>query len=120
MLFDMLQLYAEHSFEGIPTGDELWFLYTAYGKLVFATLAREAVPRTKENISTKKTMVRMFFTSARLLMLTFLPKGRKFNQEYFTDMVLPNRYSEKRKETFQLSSNPKSPSCLFHISGLAE
>jgi transposase len=31
MLLDMLQLYAEHNFEGITTGDESWFLYTRYG-----------------------------------------------------------------------------------------
>jgi hypothetical protein len=38
-----------------------------------------------------------FFTSAGLLVLTFLPKGTKFNQDYFIDTVLPNLYSEKRR-----------------------
>jgi hypothetical protein len=28
MLLDMLQLYAEHNFEGLTTGDESWFLDT--------------------------------------------------------------------------------------------
>jgi transposase len=32
-----------------------------------------------------------------LLVLDFLPKGTKFNQDYFIDTVLPNLYSEKRR-----------------------
>jgi hypothetical protein len=63
MLLDMLQLYAGHNFEGITTGDESWFLYTMYGDSMFATSAREVAPRTKQNISVKKTMVTIFFTS---------------------------------------------------------
>jgi transposase len=55
------------------------------------------VPRTKQNISAKKTMVTIFFRSTRLLVLNFLPKGTKFNQDYFIDTVLPNLYSEKRR-----------------------
>jgi hypothetical protein len=53
MLLDMLQLYAEHNFEGITTGDESWLLYTTYGDSIFATSAREVVPKTKQNISAK-------------------------------------------------------------------
>jgi histone-lysine N-methyltransferase SETMAR len=97
MLLDMLQLYAEHNFEGIITGDESWFLYITYRNSMFATSAREVVPRTKQNISAKKTRVTIFFISTRLLMLNFLPKGTKFNQDYFIDTVLPNLYSEKRR-----------------------
>jgi hypothetical protein len=98
-LFDMLQLYGEHNFEGITTSDESWFLYTIYGDSMFTTSAREVVPRTKQNISAMKTMVPIFFTSTRLLVLNFLPKGTKFNQKYFIDTVLPNLYSEKRRIT---------------------
>jgi hypothetical protein len=96
MLLDMLQLYAEHNFEGITTGDESWFLHTTYGDSMFATSAREVVPRTKQNISAMKTMITLFFTSTRLLVLNFLPKGIKFNHNYFIDTMLPNLYSEKR------------------------
>jgi hypothetical protein len=97
MLLDMLQLSAEHNFEGITTGDKSWFLYTTYGDSMFATSAREVVPRTKQNVSAMKTIVTSFFTSTRLLGLNFLPKGTKFNQDYFIDRVLPNQYSEKRR-----------------------
>jgi hypothetical protein len=97
MLLDMLQLYAEHNFEGITTGDESWFLYTTCGDSMFATSAREVVTRTKQNISARKTMVTIFFASTRLLVLNFLPKGTKLNQDYFIDTVLPNLCSEKRQ-----------------------
>jgi hypothetical protein len=94
---DMLQLYAEHNFEGITTGNESWFLYTTYGDSMFTTSAREVVPWTKQNISAKKTMVTIFFISTRLLVPNFLPKGTKFNQDYFIDTVFPNLYNEKRR-----------------------
>jgi hypothetical protein len=97
MLLDILQLYAEHNFEGITTGDESWFLYTTYGDSMFTASAREVVPRTRQNIYAMKTMVTIFFTSTRLLVLNFLPKGTKFNQDYFADTVLPNLSSEKRR-----------------------
>jgi hypothetical protein len=88
MLLAMLQLYAEHNFEGITTGDESWFLYTTYGDPIFATSATQVVARIIQNISAKKTMVTIFFTSTRLLVLNFLPKVTKFNQDYFVDTVL--------------------------------
>jgi hypothetical protein len=47
MPLDMLQLDAEHNFEGITTGDESWFLYATYRDSMFAILAREVEPRTK-------------------------------------------------------------------------
>jgi hypothetical protein len=97
MPLDMLQSYAEHNFEGITTGDKSWFLYTTYEDSMVATSAREVVPRNEQNISAKKTMVTIFFTSTRLLVLNFLQKGTKFNQDYFIDTVLPNLYSEKRR-----------------------
>jgi hypothetical protein len=64
---------------------------------MFATSAREVVPRTKQNISVMNAMVTIFFTSTRLLALNFLPKGTEFNQDFFSDPVLPNLYSEKRR-----------------------
>jgi hypothetical protein len=97
MLLNMFQLHTGHIFEGITTGDESWFLYTTYGDSMFATSAREVVLRTKQNISANKIMVTIFFTSIRLLVLNCRPKGTKFNQDYFIDPVLPNRYNEKRR-----------------------
>jgi hypothetical protein len=73
MLLDMLQLYSEHNFEGITTGDESWFLCTTCGDSMFATSVREVVSRTKQNVSAMKTIVTIFFTLTRLLVLNFMP-----------------------------------------------
>jgi histone-lysine N-methyltransferase SETMAR len=78
---------------------------------MFAISAREVVPWTKQNISAKKTMVTIFFTSTRFLVLNFLPKGTKFNQDYFIDTVLPNLYSEKRR----IARRKGLPSFSVHV-----
>jgi hypothetical protein len=97
MFLDMLQLYAEHDFEAITTGDELCFLDATCGDSMFGTSPRELVPRTKQNIYANIIMVIILFTLTRWLVLNFLPKGTKFNQDCFIDTVLPNLYSEKRR-----------------------
>jgi hypothetical protein len=110
----MLQLYTGHNFDGITTGDESWFLYTTYGDSMFATSAREVVPRTKQQIPAKKTIVKIFFTSIQLFVLNFLPKGTNFNQDYFIDTMLPNLYSEKRR----IARRKSLPSFLVHMDNL--
>jgi hypothetical protein len=42
----------------------------------------------------EKTMIMIFFTARQLLLLDVLPKGSKFNQQYFIDYVFPD---SKRK-----------------------
>jgi hypothetical protein len=116
MLLDMFQLYAEHNFEGITTGDESWFLLTTYGDSLFATSTKEVVPRTEQNISAKKTMVTIFFTSIRLLGLNFLPKGTKFNQDYFIDTVLLNLYSKTKRIARRKGLPSFSPHGQFNVS----
>jgi hypothetical protein len=64
---------------------------------MIAPSAEEVVPRTKGTISARKTMITIFFTSTRLLVLDSLPKGTKFNQDYFIDPVLPGLDSEKTR-----------------------
>jgi transposase len=56
-------------------------------------------------------MVTIFFTSTRLFVLNFLPKGTRFNQDYFIDTVLPNLYSEKRR----ITRHNGLPSFLVHM-----
>jgi hypothetical protein len=48
---------------------------------MFAPSADEVVPTTKGTISARNTMITIFFTSTRLLVLDSLPKGAKFNQD---------------------------------------
>jgi hypothetical protein len=54
------------------------------------TASREAVqPRCEHKIQAKKTMITVFFTPTRLVVLDALPHGQTFTQEYFMTDVLP-------------------------------
>jgi hypothetical protein len=71
---------------------------------MFAGSRESVMPRIRRDISGQKTMLTIFFTSRRLLVLEALPKGTKFNQDYFIDAIFPGLYHEKtrisRKEGF--------------------
>jgi hypothetical protein len=96
-LLSPLGMYAEHNFEGIAPGDGSWFQYSSYSDSMFAGSRESVVPRIRRDISRQKTILTIFLTSARLLMLEALTKGAKFNQDYFIDAIFPRLYNEKRR-----------------------
>jgi transposase len=114
MPLDILQLYAEHNFEGIVTDHESWFRCSTYSDSTFAASAEDVIPRTKQNMSAKKTMIMIFFTSNRLLVLNSLSKGTKFNQYYFIDAGLTELYSEKAR----IARRKCVPAFSVHIDNL--
>jgi hypothetical protein len=72
-LLAILRRVQDNSFEGIPRGDESWFLYEYQTNSIFAA-SRETVSLTYEHkIQAKKTLITVFFTSTRLLVLAALP-----------------------------------------------
>jgi hypothetical protein len=78
-----------HDFEGIATGDESWFRHY-HPSSMFVREPSEVIPRTRQTIGAKKTMIMIFFTTRQLILLDVLPKGSKFNQQYFTDYMFPD------------------------------
>jgi hypothetical protein len=50
--------------------------------------------RTKQNVSTRRTIITIFFTFTGLLVLNFLPTGTQFNQDYSIDAIFPELYGE--------------------------
>jgi hypothetical protein len=96
-LLSLLGMYAEHNFEGIATGDEPWFQYSSYSDSMFAGSRESVVARIRRDISRQKTMLTIFCTSTRLLVLEARPKGTKFNQDYFIDAIFPRFYHERRR-----------------------
>jgi hypothetical protein len=53
-------------------------------------VSREAVPaRSEYKIQAKKTMITVFFTHTRLMVLDALPHGQTLTQEYFITDMLP-------------------------------
>jgi hypothetical protein len=102
----MLGMYAEHNFEGIVTGGESWFRYSSDSDLMFAHSRESVAPRIRQDISAPKTMIPIFFTSRRLLVLGTLPKGTKFNQDYFIQSQWPPLERERREFHAERASRP--------------
>jgi hypothetical protein len=96
-ILSMLGIYAEHNFEGIATSDESWFQYSSSSDSIFADSRESAVPRIRRDISGQKTMLTICCTTRQLRVLKALPKGTKFNQDYFIDAVFPGLHNEKRQ-----------------------
>jgi hypothetical protein len=61
---------------------------------MFARGPSDIIPRTRQTIGAIKTMITIFFTARQLILLDVLPKGSKFNQQYFTDYVFPDLKTE--------------------------
>jgi hypothetical protein len=68
-LCSLLGMYAEHNFEGIATVHESEFQYSSCSDSMFAGSRESIVPRIRRDLSGQKTLLAIFFTSRRLLML---------------------------------------------------
>jgi hypothetical protein len=73
----------------IATEDESWFRYVYPAPGVTSLLA-SAVESAHHKFWSQ------FFTGTRLFVLKALPKGRKFDQDYFLEEVLPSPSRRKR------------------------
>jgi hypothetical protein len=61
---------------------------------MFAQLPTDVIPRTRQVIGTKQTMITIVFTRGKLLVLDILPKGIKCNQFDFVDYISPDLQRE--------------------------
>ena len=93
------------------TGDESWF-YLKYESPFMYSLSPEKVPhRTSMTISSEKIMVIMFFNGNCLLCCDMLPKGRKYNQRYFIDHIIP----EIQLNTDEIEDEPNLENMMIHM-----
>jgi hypothetical protein len=72
----------------IMTGDESWFYYQYESDAMFAHSRDEVIPRVSSTIDAKKVMFTIFLTGTQLVNLAQLPRGRKYNTEYFINAIL--------------------------------
>jgi hypothetical protein len=107
----LLGIYIEHNVKGIATGDEFWFQYSSYSDSLFAGARESVVPRIRRDISGRKTLLPICFPSRRLLVLKPLPKGTKFNLDYFIDGIFPGLYNEKTR----ISHKSNFPAFSVHM-----
>jgi hypothetical protein len=62
---------------------------------MFAASPSDVTPRTRQEISVKKTIFTILFTNRKLLIAENFPTGQKCNQDHFTSDVLPGLEREK-------------------------
>jgi hypothetical protein len=98
LLLQTRQMLQPNAFDGIATADESWFQYAEMSDSVFDPLRDLAALRTKDAPRTKKTMLIVFVTSLRLIVLEALPKRTTFTQHYSISDILPDLDSEKPRD----------------------
>jgi hypothetical protein len=76
----ILQESEANQFEEIATGDKCSFRYSYLSSTLFARSPAEVIPKTRQTIGTKKTMMALFFTVMKPIVLDVLRKGHKCNQ----------------------------------------
>jgi hypothetical protein len=69
---------------------------------MFARSAADAIPRTRQVVGARKTMITVFFTAKKLVVFYVLPRGSTFNQLYFIkntflDLKTANLYFRRQK-----------------------
>jgi transposase len=74
IILRVLQDTESNDFEGVATSDESWFRCRYPFSIMFARAPSEVIPRTRQTIGLKKTMITIFFTARQLILLDVLRK----------------------------------------------
>jgi hypothetical protein len=64
---------------------------------MFAKSPGDVIPRTRKETGVKKKMFTILFPSRKLLIAGYIPKGQKYNQDYFIWDILPELEQEKMR-----------------------
>jgi hypothetical protein len=74
---------------------------------MFARSLTDVIARTWQSIWTKATMITIFFTGRKLIVLDILPEGSKFNRLYFVDYIFLDLQREN------VNFHPQIPQATF-------
>jgi hypothetical protein len=74
LLLQILQMLQPNALDRIAAGDEPWFQYVYLSNSMFVSSRNLAATRTKDADRNKATMLTLFFTTRRLIVLEALPK----------------------------------------------
>jgi hypothetical protein len=92
-LLQILNDLETDSFGGITTGDESWFHHLYESPAMFAKSPGDVMPG--KDINVKQTIFTVSFTNRKLLIAECLPKGQKYNQDYFMSDIFSELEREK-------------------------
>jgi hypothetical protein len=113
LLLQIRQMLQPNADDGIATGDESWFRYVYMSNSMIAPSSDLAATRTKDADRTTKTMLTVFFTTRRLIVLEPLPKGTTCTQHDFISDILPDLDGEKLR--YRRKTQDKNCSCTWTI-----
>jgi hypothetical protein len=86
----ILQESDANQLEGIATGDASWCRYSSPSSKMVARSPAKVIPRARQAIGTKKTMITFFFIARKLIVLDDLSKWHKYNQQYVVNYIFPD------------------------------
>jgi transposase len=70
----MLQELEMNDFDGITTGDDSWFEHATAPSKMFSCSAAYVIPRTRQAVGAKQTLVKMFFIAKKFIVFGLLPR----------------------------------------------
>lgn len=86
-MLQILQKEQRAHFMNILTGDESWFLYEYTQSSQWVLSKDDLLNKVVKTNMQKKMFVTIFFNGNGLVLVDFLPKGRKFNSDYFINII---------------------------------
>jgi hypothetical protein len=84
-------------FEEIATGDKPSVSCYIESDWMFADRREEVIPRLRPGISIEPVMITVFFTARQLIALDVLPKGQRYDQEYFVQKILLSLLHDRKR-----------------------
>lgn len=86
-MLEILHSEQRTHFCNIVTGDESWFLYQYTQSSQWVISKDELINRTIKTNMQRKMFVTIFFNGDGVVLVDFLPKGAKFNSDYFINII---------------------------------
>jgi hypothetical protein len=87
-LFEMLQHQKDREWHDIITLDEFWFYFATDHGRIWLPEGTEAPERERITIQSRKIMVTIVWNPTGLYQIVALPKGMKFNADYYISQIL--------------------------------
>jgi histone-lysine N-methyltransferase SETMAR len=103
----ILQEQETNDSDGIAIGKGSWFQHITASWKMFAHSAANVISRTRQAAGAKQTVITVFFTAKKPIVLDFLPRGIAFNQLFVINIIFPdlkkaslNFWRQERGSTF--------------------
>lgn len=111
VILSHLQAADRGHFTNIITGDESWFYYLNQPKARWVLAGDEPGEIVLGSNYQKKTMVSIFIRKNGTFFVDMMPKGQKFNSQYFVDSIIPQINSLAYPDGYKYGNRK----CILHF-----